>query len=358
MKIRLTDESGTIDLKYLIEDVDRHGNVRVYFRRGGTKKRIREPLGSLEFLAAYRNALNGKPQRDTRQVPAEHGTFKWLVEQYFASASFLTLNPTTRRTRRRILEEVCQVGDRGSNRYRLMKPRHVAKIRDEKLDFPEAANARLKVIRALFKWAMLPEVGFADENPAKEVARIKNSSGGHHTWTGEEVQQFWSRHVIGSKARLAIDIILLTGARRADAVKFGSQMVSGGWLNWVETKGKNQIRKERSIPILPALQASINACPSGHLNWLVTSYGKPFTPAGFGNWFRDRCDEAGLQHCSAHGLRKAGATFAANNGATTQQLMAIWGWESIEEAERYTKRADRRRLAGDAIHLIDFGGRK
>jgi len=205
---------------------------------------------------------------------------------------------------------------------------------------------------------MLPEVGLAEENPAKDVSRIRNSSDGHHTWTSEEVQKYWSRHATGTKARLAIDILLFTGARRSDAVKLGRQMVSDGWLNWVETKGKDHVRKERSIPILPPLQVSVDACPSGHLNWLVTSYGKPFTPAGFGNWFRDRCDEAGLTHCSAHGLRKAGATFAANNGATTQQLMAIWGWESIEEAERYTKRADRRRLAGDAMHLIDFEGRK
>jgi Protein adenylyltransferase SelO len=42
-----------------------------------------------------------------------------------------------------------------------------------------------------------------------------------------------------------------------------------------------------------------------HYPVLVTAHGKPFTPAGFGNWFRDRCNEANLRHCSAHGLRKA-----------------------------------------------------
>lgn len=45
----------------------------------------------------------------------------------------------------------------------------------------------------------------------------------------------------------------------------------------------------------------------------VTTHGKPFTAAGFGNWFRDRCNEAELTHCSAHGVRKAAAARAAEN---------------------------------------------
>ena len=49
----------------------------------------------------------------------------------------------------------------------------------------------------------------------------------------------------------------------------------------------------------------------GVKTFLVTEYGKPFTPAGFGNWFRQRCDEAGLPQCSAHGLRK---TFLPQDG--------------------------------------------
>lgn len=37
-------------------------------------------------------------------------------------------------------------------------------------------------------------------------------------------------------------------------------------------------------------------------------------------------DEAHLHKCTMHGLRKAGATIAADNGATDEQLMAIFGW--------------------------------
>ncbi|MCE3248703.1 MAG: integrase family protein, partial [Geminicoccaceae bacterium] len=59
-------------------------------------------------------------------------------------------------------------------------------------------------------------------------------------------------------------------------------------------------------------------------------------------------------HCSAHGLRKAGATIAAENGATEHQLMAIFGWDSPKQAALYTRAANRRKLAGGAMHLLEF----
>jgi len=75
--------------------------------------------------------------------------------------------------------------------------------------------------------------------------------------------------------------------------------------------------------MLPELCEAIEASPSGQMSYLVTAFGKPFTAAGFGNRFREWCNDAGLTHCSAHGLRKARATIAADNGATVHQLIAI-----------------------------------
>jgi len=100
--------------------------------------------------------------------------------------------------------------------------------------------------------------------------------------------------------------------------------------------------------VLPALQAVIDASEIGHLTYLVTAFGKPFSDAGIGNWFRDRCDEAGLYHCSAHGLRKAGATIAADLGASDEQLMALFGWRSRRQVSTYTRGANQKRLAHEA----------
>jgi integrase len=96
----------------------------------------------------------------------------------------------------------------------------------------------------------------------------------------------------------------------------------------------------------------IERSPTGDMTYLVTDYGKPFTAAGFGGWFRDRCDEAGLPHCTAHGLRKAGATLAAEDGATDRQLMALFDWTTAGQANVYTAAADRKRLADEAARHI------
>ena len=67
---------------------------------------------------------------------------------------------------------------------------------------------------------------------------------------------------------------------------------------------------------------------------------------------RQWCDQAGLPHCTAHGLRKAGAVIAAHNGATPHQLMSIFGWQTLKEAERYTKAVEQKRIASGAMQLL------
>ncbi|MGO8919709.1 MAG: hypothetical protein ACLQJR_27735 [Stellaceae bacterium] len=85
------------------------------------------------------------------------------------------------------------------------------------------------------------------------------------------------------------------------------------------------------------------------MTFLQTEYGKPFTAAGFGNWFRDRCDEANLQGYSAHGLRKGLQAMGADAGLTDRELMAIAGHESATETTRYTRKRDRDLLAASGI---------
>ena len=125
-----------------------------------------------------------------------------------------------------------------------------------------------------------------------------------------------------------------------------------GWLRFTETKNQTRNPKHRALPILPELRAIIDATRSENLTYLVTEFGRPFTANGFGNWFKRRCIEAALPHCSTHGVRKAGATIAAENGATEHQLMAIYGWSSPKPAALYTRKANRNGITGGAIHLI------
>jgi hypothetical protein len=55
---------------------------------------------------------------------------------------------------------------------------------------------------------------------------------------------------------------------------------------------------------------------------------------------------------AAPGLRKAGATIAAENGATDRQLMALYDWTSEKQANVYTAAANKKRLAAQAAQLL------
>ena len=80
--------------------------------------------------------------------------------------------------------------------------------------------------------------------------------------------------------------------------------------------------------------------------------GRPADAAEF--WFaEDDPEGAGVLDTSAHGLRKAAAIRAADNGATAHELMATFGWIDIKEAEIYTRAADRKRLAARAMSKLE-----
>ncbi|TIV67652.1 MAG: hypothetical protein E5V86_04020 [Mesorhizobium sp.] len=162
------------------------------------------------------------------------------------------------------------------------------------------------------------------------------------TWSVDEVRQFEARHPSGNKARLALHLGLFTGLRRQDLAILGRQHVRNGWLHIRPQKTSKSSGVEVELPILPQLKATIDASPCGDLTFLTSEWDK----------MRDWCDQAELPHCTLHGLRKAGATIAAENGATDEQLMAIFGWTIKQQTTHYTRKAQRRRMAEHAAHLL------
>lgn len=366
---------STTRLKYIQKERDRHGNVRRYFRpvRKGLRTRLAEPFQSQVFWRHYAACLeahtNGDPippaiafcpsARAPAAAKIEPGSWRWLCVEYFASATFKSLDPTTQHRRRRILELICDEeiapGDKrtfGQMPLRHFGRRAVVVIRDRRSDKPEAGNGRLKAVRGVFRWALASSTPGAEADPTRDVTRLEVKSGGFHSWTVEEVEKYRARHPIGTTPRLALEMLLLLGVRRSDVVKIGRPHCRDGWVRFRPTKGQARSPQLLELPLLPELESVIAASQTGELTFLVSQYGRPFTAAGFGMRFRAWCDAAGLPNCSAHGLRKAGATIAAENGAKPHQLMAIFGWRTLAEAERYTRAFERKKLAGEAMGLL------
>jgi integrase len=353
-----------INFPYLMSDRDRHENLRYYVRRNGRKVRLREKLGTEAFAQAYADALRAldpSANRETKTFKhASAGTLGWVAANYFSSVEFRRLDPISQRTRRVVIED-CLREPRKPGVDDLMRDcpvnvvsaAHIKMLRDRKAETPGSANNRRKWLSAMFGWAV--ENNFMRMNPAREIRRIRYATDGFHPWTVDEVRRFEERHPVGSQARLALALLLYLGVRRGDVVTLGRQHVKDGWLRMVPRKTRHKRRELSEKPILPVLADVIARSPVGDLTFLVTKYGKPFTANGFGNWFRDRCNEAGLYHCTAHGLRKAGATLAAENGATDRQLMALFDWSSEKQANVYTATANRKRLAEEAAKHLAGG---
>jgi integrase len=307
-------------------------------------------------MAGYKAALAGgslSPAPIRRKGKPETGTLRWLCQEYFASGTFRNeLSPRTKYVRRRELETVCETG--GEALLSDITSATIRKAMDRRAHTPEAANGFLKAIRGLFKFAVAYE--HVKNDPTLDIAKLRSKNpAGWHTWMVEEVRRFEARHPVGTKARLTLALLLYTGARRSDVVQIGRQHIRDGWLKFRVYKNHLRQDVEIEIPVLAELRSLIDATPEkGDLTFLISDHGRPWKSGdSFGNRFRDWCNEAGLPHCSPHGLRKAGASIAAENGATDQQLNAIFGWTDPEMAAHYTRKANRRRLAAEGMkHLV------
>lgn len=342
--------------KYVSAFVDRHGKERFIFRRTGWKPTYAKHHPGTEEFNQERNdwLAGGAVQPGERR--AALGTIDDLASRFYKTNAFLNAGSAKQASNRGIIERFrAEFGDDLVSNFTFAHIEAVLQARSVKrkegkrmVGGPMAARSLHKQLKRMFRLAV--KLKWIETNPADLAETVKApKTGGFHTWTEEEIVQYRRRHPLGTKGRLAQEIILWTWQRRGDASRFGPPHVKGARMKY--TQGKSG--KTLWLPMAPELLAAIAAMPSvGITTYLVTEFGKPFTPAGFGNWFRDRCDEAGLPQCSAHGLRKAGARRAADNGATNQMLKAVGGWSGDTEVAIYTADADQERLANATLSRL------
>lgn len=339
--------------KYVTRFVDRHGKPRYRFRKKGqTPRYIQAEFGSAEFDAEYDACLRGEtaPKIEVGKGRIKPGTIADLIRRYYAAPEFMGLADSTKSTYRNQLDRFRE--QHGTKPVRLIERRHIKAIIGGMADRPGAANSLLARIKLLMKFAI--EEGMRRDNPALGVRGFKAKGDGFHSWTDDEISKFEATHATGSRARLAMALLLYTGQRRSDVIRMGHQHVS---------KGRIQVRQQKTgaglwIPIHPDLVAIIAATPRTNLTFVTTAQGKPFSAAGFGNWFRECCDDAGLPQCSAHGLRKAAARRLAEAGCSNQQIKSITGHQTEAEVARYTRAAEQEVLAKQAMRALSRGRKK
>ena len=329
---------------------DRHGKLRVYFRRAkGPRIPLPRTVGSDEFDAAYQAALAGDIERmRPATVKPEQGTIGALISSYMRSSAYLGLRQTTKMGYASRLDAL-----RTEHGHRtvggLTSQRIVSGILQPYAGRPGAGLAILKMLRVLIRHGI--DIGWLTYDPSLGIKRPKIQE--IRSWTDEEIQRFEQHWAIGTKQRLAFALMLYTGQRRSDVHRMTWADVSELTIRVVQQKTGRKL----TIPLHRELLTVLADAEREHAMIISTEYGKPFTVDGFSQWLRSAITAAGLPlDCQPHGLRKAAGRRLAEAGCSAHEIMAVLGHKNLSEAERYTREADQARLATEAV--IKLEGRR
>jgi integrase len=349
------------NLPFLHRYFSRHGKPTYYVRLSkqerGRGTRIKDRVYRSEaFMIEYHAAVRGVQITPAPVVAKDSkGTLGWLIKLYRESRDWChNLSHGTRKQRGPILKQMEEsAGDLPLEAITRKKVEEGMSARTD-----NQARHFLNSVSGLFKWAIANEL-YDGRNPAEGITRTRNDGGdndGHLAWPIELIEQYEKCWPIGTKQRLVFDIYLYVGVRRGDAARLGKQHIRRGIVHLMTEKSQGTM--PIYVPVHPALAKSIKACPSPGLAIIAKADGTNYTKEALGNFFRDAVEEASIpvtkkaskeKGYSAHGLRKASATIAAESGASESELNAMFGWSGFEMAQLYTKKADRKRLAARAM---------
>lgn len=328
---------------FVTRERTRHKTVVFYFRRG-KGARIRLPaITDKGFDAAYKAVLAGALPRKTTNVPTH--TLAWLIARYRETAKYAELSQATRKQRDNIFKGMQEHSADAA--YRKIDRTDIDAGLEDRAFTPSQARNFLDAVRGLFQWALAAK--HVDHDPtAGVVAPPRPKTDGFAAWTEDDILAYEARWPEGTKERVWLHVLLFTGLRRGDAVRIGRQHVRDG----TATLKTEKTGMEVSIPILPMLEETLTIGPTGDLAFICGENRRPLTKESFGNMFRTACNEAGIKGKSAHGVRKIGATRAAEAGASVAEMEALFAWKGGTMASHYTQTADRKRLAKQAAEKV------
>jgi integrase len=329
-----------IRLPYIHEYRDRKGRLWRYVRRRGLPQ-VRLPglPGSPEFMEAYGHAIAGKSVALGRGQST--GSLASLVERYFRSVEFANLKPSSQAAYRIALSPHLE---RDGHRMAADIPQDKARKIVEEIGAtrPGMANLTRSVFSAIFEFAIA--CGIRPDNPFKRVPIYR--LGTRHTWTDDQLAAFEKRWPLGTRERLAYAVLLYTGQRVSDAVRF-----KRGATVLILTQQKTGT--ELTIPIHPALARAIKAGPSNGIYLTGDNRGRPLKSKLLTRLIRLAVQKAELPaECKAHGLRKANQRLLAEGGASAKQMQAVSGHRTLKETERYAAKANQTRLAIAAMAMM------
>lgn len=331
-----------IELEYIHQYRDRHGKLRNYVRRPRCKL---VPLpgapGSEEFMQAYQRAIANEPEKAPRFKP---NTLGKMIADFYASPIFKNnLSDSSKKTYRHVLD---RISAKDGHRSVHIPKEKAEKIIAEYADTPAMANLVLSVMRRIYYIAMkkMPSLRIR-ENPFALMDKLK--TGTRHTWTDKELETYEAHWPVGTRERLAFDLLLYTGQRVSDVVRMRRDDIHMKSIPVTQRKTGAEVL----IPIVPELEQSLVVSKASEY-LMPNRDGSGMTEQTLTRLIRDGAKKAGLpKKCKAHGIRKATMRRLAERGKSSKQIAAISGHRTLKEVERYTMAAEQIRLARDAFDV-------
>ena len=335
-----------LDLKYVHRKTNKLGKPFFYFRKKGAPSvRLPGEPGTNAFMSAYGHCMEDTPiGANANPHKVKLGSMAALAYAWYQSADFQSLRvESTQKNYRRVVDKFLEA--HGEKPIAQLERRHLRDIINARGKTPGAANELLKRIKQLLRFAIDNDWILVD--PSIGVRKVRYTATPYHSWTEDEAAKYLEFHKPGTKAHLVFMILSHTGVRKSDLIRLGRGNRRSDTLVVQQKKTDQPVTIPLHYNLTPLLDSITD-----RLIYVQTDHNKPFTANGFGNWFREQCDLAGLKQCSAHGLRKLVAKRLAEAGCGENTISAILGWKDTRQAALYTKEADREKMARAGIKSL------
>lgn len=333
------------------------GNFRYRVRVEGdakTKIRIYAEPGHEEFQKQYLAARAGEKQGPVKPTSeyTKPRSAAWLVCRYLEHLEKQVLannaSHKTLKKKRNLLNRLaaCQ------NKPMLIPQEKLIEMQDELSATPSQADAFIESVSVMYEWAVKRKL--LKENTAKGIDRIYSKGSGATPWKAADVKRYLARHPRGTKAHVAISVLLWTGCRIEDLTMLGREhecVIDGvDAIRWQPLKKHST---EVEVPLLQPLRDATRAPTVQGRTYVLGRGGKPYSSGdSMSAMFKQWCRDAGLPHLSAHGVRKGLAELLAELGCSQYAIMSILGHSEAKTSEVYTRRVERWKLAADGLEKV------
>lgn len=328
--------------------------------KGDHKRRIQisGEFGSEEFIRQYWMARRGEKPDPVKKISEQSlpKTIGWLINSYLEyldeRVKAGTTSAKTVKKKRNLLSRLLKT----PNKAMQIPQEKLIEMQDGMGSAPAQADAFIEAVGVMYDWAIKRK--YMRENTARGISSVYTKGEGATPWKGADVLAFFAKHKTGSKAHVAMSVLLWTGCRIEDLTVLGrghESVIDGvDALRWIPLKkGSSEV----TIPLFPPMKAATRAPVVQGKTYLLGRNGRPYSSGDSASaMFKRWCNEAGLGHLSAHGVRKGLAEVLAEMGCSQYEIMAILGHSEAKTSEVYTRRVDRWRLAQGALNRVSANG--